>query len=124
MVRIGTVSGAADVWGVHHATVARHVDTLEAGFRVKLFQRHARGYTPTVAGLDLLQVVKVTQNQILQLEGRLKRRGDTDFGEFVITSVEKLAPLLVPALGAFERQYPAVCLRYLTSGRLFRLEFG
>ena len=49
---------------------------------------------------------------------------DTDFGEFVITSVEKLAPLLVPALGAFERQYPAVCLRYLTSGRLFRLEFG
>jgi len=109
---------------VHHATVARHVDTLEAGFRVKLFQRHARGYTPTEAGLDLLQVVKVTQNQILQLEGRLKRRGDTDFGEFVITSVEKLVPLLVPALGAFERQYPAVCLRYLTSGRLFRLEFG
>ena len=31
VVRIGTVSGVADVWGVHHATVAPHVDTLEAG---------------------------------------------------------------------------------------------
>ena len=31
VVRIGTVSGVADVWGVHHATVARHVDTLEVG---------------------------------------------------------------------------------------------
>ena len=68
--------------------------------------------------------MKVTQDQVLQLEGRLKRRGDTDCGEFVITSVEKLAPLLVPPLGAFERQYPAVCLRYPTSDRLFRLEFG
>ena len=31
VVRIGTVNGVADVWGLHHATVARHVDTSEAG---------------------------------------------------------------------------------------------
>ena len=55
----------------------------------------------------MLQVVKVTQDQVLQLEGRLKRRGDMDCGEFVITSVEKLAPLLVPALGAFEKAIPS-----------------
>lgn len=28
--RLGTVSGAAEVLGVHHATVIRHIDALEA----------------------------------------------------------------------------------------------
>ena len=29
VARNGTVSGAADVLGVHHATVIRHIDALE-----------------------------------------------------------------------------------------------
>ena len=50
VAKMGTVSGAAEVLGVHHATVIRHVDALEAHLGVKLFQRHARGYTATEAG--------------------------------------------------------------------------
>ena len=49
VARIGTVSGAADVLGVHHATVIRHIDALEEQLGVKLFQRHPRGYTATEA---------------------------------------------------------------------------
>ena len=41
VARLGTVSGAADVLGVHHATVIRHIDALEGRLGVKLFQRHA-----------------------------------------------------------------------------------
>ena len=40
VARHGTVSGAAAALGVHHATVIRHVDALEARLGVKLFQRH------------------------------------------------------------------------------------
>ncbi|MFT4620401.1 MAG: DNA-binding transcriptional LysR family regulator, partial [Polaromonas sp.] len=29
VARLGTVSGAADALGVHHATVIRHIDALE-----------------------------------------------------------------------------------------------
>ena len=47
VARLGTVSGAAEVLGVHHATVIRHIDALEGRLGVKLFQRHARGYTAT-----------------------------------------------------------------------------
>ena len=54
VARIGTVSGAAEVLGVHHATVIRHIDALEKRLGSKLFQRHARGYTPTEAGHELL----------------------------------------------------------------------
>ena len=70
----GTVSGAADSLGVHHATVIRHVDALEAKLGVKLFQRHSRGYTPTEAGDDLLLVAQATDDQFSQLEGRIKGR--------------------------------------------------
>ena len=41
VARMGTVSGAADVLGVHHATVIRHIDALEGKLGEKLFQRHA-----------------------------------------------------------------------------------
>ena len=50
VARLGTVSGAAEALGVHHATVIRHIDALEGRLGVKLFQRHARGYTATEAG--------------------------------------------------------------------------
>jgi DNA-binding transcriptional LysR family regulator len=66
VARNGTVSGAADVLGVHHATVIRHIDALEQRLGVKLFQRHARGYAATEAGDDLLQVAKATDDQFSQ----------------------------------------------------------
>ena len=72
VARIGTVSGAAEVLGVHHATVIRHIDALEGRLGVKLFQRHARGYTPTEAGQDLLRVAQATDDQFAQLAGRIK----------------------------------------------------
>src|SRR6056297_2891573 len=68
VARLGTVSGAAEALGVHHATVIRHVDALEERLGVKLFQRHARGYTATEAGQDLLQVANATDERILRLE--------------------------------------------------------
>ena len=54
VARIGTVSGAAKVLGVHHATVIRHIDALESRLGAKLFQRHPRGYTATEAGQGII----------------------------------------------------------------------
>ena len=124
VARMGTVSGAADVLGVHHATVIRHIDALEARLGVKLFQRHARGYTATEAGNDLLRVAQGADDQFSQLAGRIKGRGQDVSGELVITSLSGLAPLLTPVLAEFRREYPDVILRYLTGDRLFRLEYG
>ncbi|MHA1549670.1 MAG: helix-turn-helix domain-containing protein, partial [Alphaproteobacteria bacterium] len=47
VARHGSLSAAASALGVHHATVLRHVNALEARLGVRLFQRHSRGYTPT-----------------------------------------------------------------------------
>ncbi len=120
----GTVSGAAEALGVHHATVIRHVDALETRLGVKLFQRHARGYTATEAGQDLLRVAQATDDQFSQLEGRMKGRGSDVSGELVVTSLNGLAPFMAPVLAQFQDDHPEVVLRYLTGERLFRLEYG
>ncbi|MEM9551680.1 MAG: LysR family transcriptional regulator [Pseudomonadota bacterium] len=124
VARMGTVSGAAEVLGVHHATVIRHIDAIEARLGVKLFQRHARGYTATEAGSDLLRVAQATEDQLNQLAGRLKGQGEDVSGELVVTSLASLSPLVVPELAAFQAQHSGLIVRYLTGDRLFRLEYG
>ncbi|MBM9594193.1 LysR family transcriptional regulator [Roseitranquillus sediminis] len=124
VARAGTVSGAAEALGVHHATVIRHVDALEGRLGVKLFQRHPRGYTPTEAGRDLLQVAQATDDQFGQLVGRIRGRGEAVTGELVVTSLTTVSPRLTPTLARFRRAHPEVVLRYLTDDRLFRLEYG
>ena len=124
VARMGTVSGAAEALGVHHATVIRHIDALEGRLGAKLFQRHARGYTATEAGEDLLQVAKITDDQLTQLAGRIKGRGQGVNGDLVVTSVVSAAPVLAPILTRFQIANPGLRVRYLTGDRLFRLEYG
>ena len=124
VARMGTVSGAAEALGVHHATVIRHIDALEARLGVKLFQRHARGYTATEAGLDLLQVAQATDDQFTQLVGRIRGRGDQVSGELVVTSLTSVSPRLTPVLARFQALYPDLIVRYITGDTVLRLEYG
>ncbi|MEM7643658.1 MAG: LysR family transcriptional regulator, partial [Pseudomonadota bacterium] len=124
VARLGTVSGAAGALGVHHATVIRHIDSLEGKLGTKLFQRHARGYTPTEAGQDLLTVAQSTDDQLAQLANRIRGRGNEVTGELIITSLAVLADLLSPALAAFREEHPDLTIKFLTDERLFRLEYG
>ncbi|TXI01819.1 MAG: LysR family transcriptional regulator [Pseudorhodobacter sp.] len=124
VARLGTVSGAADVLGVHHATVIRHIDALEKRLGAKLFQRHARGYTPTEAGRDLLSVAQTTEEQFGQLASRIKGQGETVTGELVVTSITGIADLMTPVFAAYMADYPTVKVRFLTDMRVFRLDYG
>jgi DNA-binding transcriptional LysR family regulator len=124
VARLGTVSGAAEVLGVHHATVIRHIDALEKRLGSRLFQRHARGYTPTEAGRDLLSVAQTTEEQFGQLASRIKGQGEQVAGELVVTAIIGLSDLLIPVLTRFQAEHPQVILRYLSDMRLFRLDYG
>ena len=124
VARMGTVSGAADQLGVHHATVIRHIDSLEDRLGVKLFQRHARGYSSTEAGQDLLQVAQATDDQFAQLVNRIRGRGDDVSGELVVTSLATASPRMASTLVRFQTLYPDLIIRYLTGEELLRLEYG
>ena len=124
VARIGTVSGAAEALGVHHATVIRHVDALEQRLGTKLFQRHPRGYTPTEAGRQVLAVGQATEDQFAQLAARIAGAGEEISGELIVTSLLTLSGMVLPALKRLMDDYPGLQLRYLTDARVFRLEYG
>lgn len=124
VAKLGTISAAADALGVHRATVLRHIDALESELGEKLFQRHARGYIPTESGLDLMRVAQATDDQFNQFIGRSKGRSQELTGELIITSLEIVAPLLMPAINTFKAKHPKTTVRYLASNKLFKLEYG
>ncbi len=124
VARHGTVSGAAESLGVHHATVIRHIDSLETRLGVKLFQRHARGYTPTEAGEDLARVVSDADGNFQQLAARLSGAGEEIRGELLVTTLDEFTDMLVPVMVRFRQANPSVVVRLLTGDRLFRLEYG
>ena len=124
VARRGTVSGAAEALGVHHATVIRHVDALESRLGTKLFQRHARGYTPTEAGQDLLRVATSTEDQFTQLVGRIKGQGAGVTGDLIVTCLPILSPRVAPLLVDFMEEHAEVSVRLLSDERIYRLEYG
>lgn len=124
VARLGTVSGAAEVMGVHHATIIRHVDALEARLGVKLFQRHARGYTPTEAGREMLRVAASTDDQLSQLVSRLQGQEGEITGALNVTTVPGMHMLIVPPLSALQRKHPGLRINYASDSRLFRMEYG
>ena len=121
---MGTVSAAAAELGVHRATVIRHIDALESNLGTRLFQRHARGYTPTAAGLELERVARTTHEQLDQFVVRARGHESRVTGELIVTSVELIAPLVTRAIARFLAEHPEATVRYIASGRILQLAYG
>lgn len=124
VARTGTVSAAAQELGVHHATVIRRVDALEASLETRLFLRHPRGYALTEAGRALLHAASAVDERFAQMVSQIAGAGDRIEGELVITSLPELAGEVMPRLAALMRRHPGLLLRYVTDVRLFRLDAG
>lgn len=124
VARLGTVSAAAEVLGIHRATVIRHIDTLEDALGAKIFLRHSRGYTPTELGLELMRMAGAADAQFSRLRELAAADNTGLSGEFILTSLYILAPMLIPVLKDFQAEYPNIYVRYLASEKLFRLEYG
>lgn len=124
VARLGTVSAAAQALGVHHATVIRRIDALEAGLGARLFQRHPRGYALTEAGQTLLEAAGGADERFAQMAARIAGAGARIEGEIVLTALPDLSSLVVPRLIALMRRHPGLRLRYLTDPRLYRLDTG
>ena len=124
LARLGTVSAAAESLGVHRATVNRHIDTLETVLRAKLFQRHARGYTLTENGQEMLDVVGRADEMFSDLAGRHHGRSETLSGNLIVTALPGIASLLTPALREFHLAHPQINIEFAASSNLAKLEYG
>ena len=102
----------------------RHIDALEAELGGKVFQRHARGYTVTEVGEDLMRVAQRTEEHFEGLAGRTRGRAGEMTGELIVTSPEGVSPVLLPVIRSFQHLNPQMRVNYRTSPELFRLEYG
>jgi DNA-binding transcriptional LysR family regulator len=124
VAKLGTVSAASEVLGIHRATIIRHIDSLESALGAKIFLRHARGYTMTETGTDLLRVASATEEQFADLANRARGQAQNVSGELIVTSVEVMAAFMLPALQVFRANHPDTQVRYLISGKLMNLDYG
>lgn len=124
VARAGTVSGAAGVLGVHHATVIRRIDALEAALGAKLFQRHPRGYALTEAGRLLLAAASAADERFSQMAAQIAGGGERVEGDLLVTSLPELSEIVMPRLTQLLAAHPALRLSYMTDVRLFRLDAG
>ena len=124
LARHGTIGAAASELGVHRATVNRHVEHLERLLGAKLFQRHHRGMTPTELGEKLLRIADATNAQFGELVREAKGLSGDLEGDFTITSVDVLAPMVLPAVNRFQAAHPKLRVRYVSSDRVLRLVYG
>ncbi|TQV79372.1 LysR family transcriptional regulator [Denitrobaculum tricleocarpae] len=124
VARLGTISAAAQALGVHRATVTRHIDSLEAALGAKLFQRHARGFSPTELGEELLRVADATDAQFGELMRLARGSLDDLTGAITVTSVDVLVPVVLPIVTAFQNSYPRINVHLVSSDRVLKLEYG
>lgn len=124
VARLGTISGAAATLGVHRATVTRHIDDLEASLGAKLFQRHARGFTATELGRELLRVANATDEQFSQLVRQAKGQSGALSGEITVTTLEGLASYILPNIAAFSALHPDIRVQINSTASLMKLEYG
>lgn len=121
---LGTVTKAAKALNIHRATVIRHIDSLESRLGHKLFFRHTNGYRPTDAGKDLISVVKITDEQFSGLSQRIKGQSEAVSGELIITSLEALAPLIMPHIKIYRERHPETQIVFIGCEKVLKLEYG
>ncbi|SMY08421.1 LysR family transcriptional regulator [Flavimaricola marinus] len=124
VAKLGTVSAAADVLGLHRATVNRHIDALEAAIGAKIFIRHARGYALTEIGEDVLRVAQKTEELIEDLAGRVQGGKTQIEGEIKLTVLAPFAVLLMDAIMQFRAENPQCRVDIDVGEDLARLEYG
>ncbi len=124
VAKLGTVSAAAEVLGLHRATVNRHIDVLEAEIGARIFIRHARGYALTELGEDVLRVAQKTEQLIDDLAGRARGKETQIEGEIKITILAPFSGWLMDPILRFRQQNPHCRVLVDASDDLARLEYG
>ncbi|MEM9430362.1 MAG: LysR family transcriptional regulator [Pseudomonadota bacterium] len=124
VARLGSVSAASRELQLHRATVQRHVDLMEESLGVRLFLRHARGYTATAAARNLAHVAERAQLEIEKIAWTEQNDQALVAGRVTITATSLIAQAFMPLLASRLPRLPGLSLRCLTGLGFAALEKG
>lgn len=115
-VRAGSLSGAAKVLGVDHATVARRIASLEASLDLKLVDRRARSYLLTDDGRRVGEYAEQMSTSSFALEHYAGAGQAAVQGEVVLSAPPVLlGSLIAVQVGKLTGRYPELALRLVGS---------
>ncbi|MYN44782.1 LysR family transcriptional regulator [Pseudoduganella sp. FT93W] len=124
VTRQGSLSGSARAMGVEHSTVARHIVSLEASLKLRLFDRLPRGWQLTQEGQSMLPQALAIETSVLALK-RLATTQQALSGQVRLSAPPQLLSMvLLPRLFAFRQQFPDLDLVLLGERRISNLEQG
>ncbi|QPC42820.1 LysR family transcriptional regulator [Kaustia mangrovi] len=122
VARTGSLSGAARMLGLSHATVFRRLAGIEERLGVKLFDRSRRGYAPTLEGEDIAAVAEGIAAEVVAVERRVAGRDLRPSGTVRVTTTDSLlAGFLTPVFASFREVFPDIVLEAVVSNELFSL---
>lgn len=103
--------GAAERLGINHSIVFRRLGALEKSLGVRLFDRARGGYTPTVAGAEMVAPAMRISDNISNFERRVAGRDVRPAGVLRITTNDTFVTfLLAPVFASFREAYPEIVL--------------
>ena len=110
VVQHGSLAKAASHLGVSHPAVSQLISELEHALGARLFDRSSHGVAPTVYGYALLARGRAAFDELKQGIRDIEFLSDPAAGEVKIGSPDTIAPILLPIIERFSRQYPGVVL--------------
>jgi DNA-binding transcriptional LysR family regulator len=118
LAREGTLSAAARLLGVDHATVARRVAALEADTGLKLIDRRARSYQLTDDGKRIAATAMPMEEAAFAV-GRAVQAAKPDLrGEVSISSPPSLAnAVIAPQLFRLRHRHPGIRIKLIGEKR-------
>jgi LysR family transcriptional regulator, cell division regulator len=114
VARLGGMSRAAEALHTVQSNVTARIRALEEELGVALFDRHARGVTPTAAARRLLPYAERAR-RLMEEARRAARDDGTPSGPLLVGSLETTAALrLAPVLADYAAAHPEVELTIRT----------
>lgn len=114
--RTGSLSAAAKLLGVDHATVARRIAALEAALNLKLVDRRPRAYALTEEGRRVGEYAEQMSQSSFALEHFANAGQQQVEGEVVLAAPPALlGSIIARRLGALLQRYPQLRLKLVGS---------
>ncbi len=106
---------AADELALTQASVSRRIRQLEANLDVRLFERRRYDVVPTADGETFAATVRLSLSELAAAADRLRARGSGTDRFTIYSDISMSGSLIAPCLGEFQRLYPDLQVRVLSS---------
>lgn len=122
VARAGTLSRAGDRLGTDHATVARHIQSLEEDVNQKLFHRSNSGYELTEAGQRLSSAAEVLESTFISARAATGRGTNVISGTVRVAAPDGFGTMyLAPRLAALTNRHPGLEIELMATAQIFSL---